>query len=133
MNQPYLNSHNIYCIPVGHYFGAHPQKCQMVYSPLANLFFLSTPYEVERLERIAGEGNEEDEILNKLLNQNSFDGQNVEVSEDTFCTLHLLLNERCNFKCKYCYSASGRSSAEPHNGHDRTDGRLFLSSRNERP
>ena len=36
----------------------------------------------------------------------------TEVSEDTFCTLHLLRNEKCNFKCRYCYSASGRSSAE---------------------
>lgn len=36
----------------------------------------------------------------------------MEVGTDTFCTLHLLLNEKCNFKCRYCYSAAGRSSAE---------------------
>lgn len=112
MNQLHLNSHNIYSIPVGQYFGVDAEKCQMAYSPLANLFFLSTPEEIDRLERLAEAGNYDDEVMAKLLNQTAFDGQNNEVSEDTFCTLHLLLNERCNFKCKYCYSASGRSSAE---------------------
>ena len=38
--------------------------------------------------------------------------ESPEVSVDSFCTLHLLLNEKCNFHCKYCYSAEGRSSAE---------------------
>jgi len=112
MEQKFLNTHNIYSIPVGKYFGVDGEKCQLVYSPLANLFFLSTTEEVARLEHIAGKGIGTDPTLNKLLNQSVFTGQNPEISPDTFCTLHLLLNEKCNFKCKYCYSASGRSSAE---------------------
>lgn len=107
-----LNDHNIYSIPVGKYFGVEPSKCQLVYSPLANVFFLSTPDEIERLDKILEKGYTDDKTLAALLRQDAFPEKNMEVSEDTFCTLHLLLNEKCNFKCKYCYSASGRSTAE---------------------
>lgn len=51
-------------------------------------------------------------VTERLLNQTAFKESPVGVSTDTFCTLHLLLNEKCNFRCKYCYSAEGRSSAE---------------------
>lgn len=112
MNQNFLNKHNIFSIPVGKYFGVETDKCQLVYSPLANLFFLSTPQEVARLENLAQKDHTEDATLMRLLSQNAFPEQNAEVSPDTFCTMHLLLNEKCNFKCKYCYSASGRSTAE---------------------
>ena len=112
MKQNALNSNSIYSIPVGNYFGANEQECQLVYAPTANVFFLSTPEEVEKLELLAEEGRYNDAVLNKLMDTTALSDVNYEVSEDTFCTLHLLLNERCNFKCKYCYSASGRSSAE---------------------
>lgn len=111
MKQDSLNRENIYAIPVGHYFGTDAHKCVLVYSPLANLFYLSTPDDIQRLETLAAEGKP-DPTLDRLLKQDAAPGRSAEVSADTFCTLHLLLNERCNFKCKYCYSASGRSSAE---------------------
>lgn len=112
MKQVSLNTYNIYSIPVGRYFGVEDAKCQLVYAPLANLFFLSDPSEVRRLESLANIGNFEDDTLQKLMAKSVSKDMVAEVSEETFCTLHLLLNERCNFKCKYCYSASGRSSAE---------------------
>ncbi|MDE6159453.1 MAG: radical SAM protein [Bacteroidaceae bacterium] len=112
MKQNALNTNNIYVIPVGRYFDADDSKCLLVYAPLANLFFLSTPDEVERLEALAKESKHDDATLHRLMSQSVSSGLNPEVSEDTFCTLHLLLNEKCNFKCKYCYSASGRSTAE---------------------
>ncbi|MDE5981199.1 MAG: radical SAM protein [Bacteroidaceae bacterium] len=112
MKQNALNTNNIYVIPVGRYFDADDSKCLLVYAPLANLFFLSTPDEVERLEALAKESKHDDATLQRLMSQSVSSGLNPEVSEDTFCTLHLLLNEKCNFKCKYCYSASGRSTAE---------------------
>lgn len=112
MKQTALNKNNIYSIPVGRYFNTDDKKCQLIYAPLANLFFLSIPDEVVRLESLAEKGNTDDKTLARLLNQSSIADLSSEVSEETFCTLHLLLNERCNFKCKYCYSASGRSTAE---------------------
>lgn len=107
-----LNRYNIYSIPVGNYFGVDDDRCQLVYSPLANVFFLSTPDEVKRLDSLIVDDNHNDPTLNTLLKQDAFAERDSEVSSDTFCTLHLLLNEKCNFKCKYCYSASGRSTAE---------------------
>lgn len=112
MKQNTLNTKNIYAISVGRYFDVEDSKCQLVYAPLANLFFLSTPNEVERLEALANKGEHDDATLQQLVGQSAIPDATSEVSEETFCTLHLLLNERCNFKCKYCYSASGRSTAE---------------------
>ncbi len=107
-----LNKNNIYSIPVGKYFGVDNDICQLVYSPLANVFFLSTIDEVKRLDKLMEDGELEDKTLCALLKQDAFPEKSADVSADTFCTLHLLLNEKCNFKCKYCYSASGRSTAE---------------------
>lgn len=106
-----LNKNNIFSIPVGNYFGVDADKCQLVYSPLANVFFLSSLNEVRRLDTLLING-QDDPIISSLLKQDAFPDMNADVSADTFCTLHLLLNEKCNFKCKYCYSATGRSSAE---------------------
>lgn len=106
-----LKEHNIYIVPVGGYFGKEDKACYMVYSPLANVFFLSLRNEVENLEQLLNEGKKND-VLNRLLNHKPLTGNLPGESYDTFCTLHLLLNEKCNFHCKYCYSAEGRSSAE---------------------
>lgn len=106
-----LNNSNIYTIPVGDYFGKEKDRCYMVYSPLANLFFLSLPQEVENMEQQLQNGKS-NPILDQLLKQQSLAEQVPGESYDTACTLHLLLNEKCNFHCKYCYSAKGRSSAE---------------------
>lgn len=128
MKQTALNNNNIYSISVGRYFNVDDTKCQLIYSPLANLFFLSTPEEVNRLETLTEQGKADDATLAKLLNQSILSDFSAEVSEDTFCTLHLLLNERCNFKCKYCYSASGRSSAELNMGQIKPMLEYFLSA-----
>ncbi len=106
-----LQKNNIYAVPVGKYFGKRDDTCSLVFSPLANVFFLSLPREVERLEQIL-EARERNDTLDKLLNQNTLSKDDTIESYDTACTLHLLLNEKCNFRCKYCYSAEGRSSAE---------------------
>jgi radical SAM protein with 4Fe4S-binding SPASM domain len=101
----------IYVVPAGKYFGKSDDACYLVFSPLANVFFLSLPREVEKLEQLLETG-ESNDTLDKLLNQNTPPKDDIIESYDTACTLHLLLNEKCNFRCKYCYSAEGRSSAE---------------------
>ena len=126
-----LNLHNIYAIPVGEYFDKDSQECFLVYSPLANIFYLSLPSDVMKLEEDIKTGQSTD-LLNKLLNQSTFkDLGNSEISTDSFCTLHLLLNEKCNFHCKYCYSAEGRSSAELNMKQIKTTLDYFLSSERE--
>ncbi len=111
INYNCLNSRNIYAIPTGLYFNHSEDACFLVYSPLANMFFLSLPEEVRKLEETLKSGGS-NSLLEKLLKQTAFKENSVEISSETFCTLHLLLNEKCNFHCKYCYSAEGRSSEE---------------------
>lgn len=104
-----LEKHNIYSIPVGDYFGCPKDACLLIYAPLKNKFFLSTPAERDNLEEQLAE-NRPSEFLKELTSP--VETNSPEVSVDTFCTLHLLLNEKCNFHCQYCYSAAGRSTAE---------------------
>lgn len=120
-----LNAEDIYAIPVGEYFEQATDACYLVYSPLANLFFLSLPQEVKELHDALINGKEH-AILEKLMKRSS-DSSTV-TSTETFCTLHLLLNEKCNFHCKYCYSAEGRSSQELSIGQIETTLSYFLSS-----
>ena len=105
----FLNSNDIYTIPVGDYFGSPKDLCQIVYAPLKNQFFLATREQVNAFEKQLAEGKLS-ETLKQMTSATPQEEQNI--STETFCTLHLLLNEKCNFHCKYCYSAEGRSSAE---------------------
>ena len=104
-----LIQHQIFAIPAGDFFSQESGACYLVYSPLANLFFLAKPEEVQQLDSALARG-ETSSVLSAILNQKEV--REEEVSPETFCTLHLLLNEKCNFNCSYCYSSRGRSSAE---------------------
>ena len=110
MNLKALNKHNIYAIPVGEYFGKYNEKCFLVYSPLANASFISLPDDVQKLEETL-QANNMTPALQRLLEEKLKERHDI-IGHDTFCTLHLLMNEKCNFHCKYCYSATGRSKAE---------------------
>lgn len=105
-----LAEKGIYVIPVGDFFEHPAEACYLVYSPLANLFYMSLPDEVDGLETALMNGTEH-AVLPKLLSGNA-DSVSAVTTTDSFCTLHLLLNEKCNFHCKYCYSAEGRSSQD---------------------
>lgn len=122
-----LQKNNIYVVPVGKYFEKSDDVCFLVFSPLANVFFLSLPNEIEKLEQILEAGQSND-TLDKLLKQNTPPEEDMIESYDAACTLHLLLNEKCNFRCKYCYSAEGRSSAELSMEQINTMLNYFLSS-----
>ncbi|MBQ6064837.1 MAG: radical SAM protein [Prevotella sp.] len=104
-----LESYNIFPIPVGDFFDNDPEACYLVYAPLKNQFFLATSRQVEYLEKQIKQ-REIGDLLQNLMDAESLPTH--EISTDTFCTLHLLLNEKCNFHCTYCYSAAGRSSVE---------------------
>lgn len=110
MNLDTLNKHNIYAVPVGRYFGKDNATCYLVYSPLANASFISLPSEVLKMEDDLRNG-QISPALERLLEEKLQKRDDI-IGHDTFCTLHLLMNEKCNFRCKYCYSATGRSKAE---------------------
>ena len=105
-----LNSHNIFPLSVGHFFAKQPQACYVIYAPLKDLFFLVTPEEAERLELNMQQG-----IMDDIFSSGrDIDAADIVIPENsgTLTRLFLLLNEKCNFHCRYCYSAGGRSKDE---------------------
>lgn len=103
---------NIYAIPVGDEFLRGKSDCYMVYAPLANVFFLALPKEIEAIVSSIERGIEND-VTTALRNSVSLkDLGGNDYSYSSISTLYLILNEKCNFNCKYCYSAGGRSKDE---------------------
>ncbi len=107
-----LNKNNIFAIPVGEEFSCESSACYLVYAPLANVFFLALPQEVENISK-AIENGERNSITDALLKKRDPGQLNpYGYGYSAASTLYLLPNEKCNFHCKYCYSAKGRSKEE---------------------
>ncbi len=112
MEYKYLTKSNIYVIPVGDYFQVAPEKCFMVYAPLANIFFLADKTQVQELENNIKEGISGPMIDMLLSKQSERAKKPYPLHWDKLSTLYIILNEKCNFHCSYCYSAQGRSKQE---------------------
>lgn len=111
-NMEDLIKYNIFAIPVGDEFGANADSCYLIYAPLANIFFIARKHEIENIHKIITEQKDAD-ITKAILNATTLEQRNPDgCSYNAASTLYLLLNEKCNFHCKYCFSASGRSNDE---------------------
>lgn len=106
-----MNSVPVYFIPAGDYFGKDADSCILVYSPFTGKSFLAFPAEAQRLEKLLQEGKS-DEILQQILPDSSLVEEFDSAIVPEMTSLELLLNEKCNFNCSYCYSAGNRSKAE---------------------
>ena len=128
-----LEKYNIYAIPVGDEFSNESTACYLVYAPLANIFFLALPQEVENIIT-AIESKEENDVVKALMNGVSLRQRNLYANDySSSSTLYLLLNEKCNFHCRYCYSAEGRSKDEMSLGQMKTALEYFLSAGRNAP
>lgn len=107
-----LSNNNIYVIPAGGYFQVAQEKCFMVYAPLANTFFLADKTQVEELENNIKEGVSVPMIEMLQSKQSEHAKKPYPLHWDKLSTLYVILNEKCNFHCSYCYSAQGRSKQE---------------------
>ena len=84
----------------------------LVYAPLAGLALRASTEEAEDIERAAsGQPStpESVEVWNMLQAKEPVMGCSSPTDIDE---MTILLNQRCNFTCTYCYSARGRSKAE---------------------
>ena len=84
----------------------------LVYAPLAGLALRASTEEAEDIERVAsGQPStpESVEVWNMLQAKEPVMGCSSPTDIDE---MTILLNQRCNFTCTYCYSARGRSKAE---------------------
>jgi radical SAM protein with 4Fe4S-binding SPASM domain len=107
-----LNKNNIYAIAVGDRFKQNKDACYLLYAPLANKFQLVLPEQVSALSQQLENGIDVNDVFKPFLEVPELKSASSDISTESFCTLHLLLNEKCNFHCHYCYSAKGRSKAE---------------------
>lgn len=97
---PNLNSCGIYAVDM-------PDR-YLLYAPLAGVIADVDPDEMCGFENTLGNGQIPEEITSML----DCHIDSVTYSPDEINELTVLINQRCNFSCKYCYSANGRSNAE---------------------
>ena len=94
------------------FFIEEDDKNILVYAPLAGIIICINHEEAEKLRKtMAGRPSTADsiEIWNMLQEKNPV----MEcATPENITELTILLNQRCNFSCSYCYSARGRSDAE---------------------
>lgn len=110
MKTDHLNENNIQVEDLG--------ASYLVYAPLAGLFFLADRESVEKMESaLALPEEKRDQATNTLLKQlteqtvTEYQSRIIRHPSE-FTNLSILPNLKCNFKCSYCYSAKGRSTAE---------------------
>jgi len=79
-----------------------------LYAPLAGVIAETDNVEIESLCSLLNRGEMPDELAALC------GGQEPELPPmpDALPEITILVNQRCNFSCRYCYSANGRSSAE---------------------
>lgn len=110
-----LSERDIFVVPIGNYWNIDDDRLYMVYAPLNGHISLGTPTMVEELNACA-EGKLSKESIQQTLSTFQAKGA-VPVyllpkSPHELFQIDILLNYTCNFRCIYCYSASGRSSKQ---------------------
>ena len=100
MKNDIFNKHNIFIV-------ATTDNQYLVYAPLSGVAFYASREELQQISQIIV-NQESNEISESLLDKCEIIYETK--STDTIQELTILLNQKCNFSCSYCYSANGRSS-----------------------
>ena len=95
-----LNKHNIFAV-------SSKDDQYLVYAPLSGVAFYASCRELQQISQVIA-NQESKEISDALLEKCETIYEIKDV--DTIQELTILLNQKCNFSCSYCYSANGRSS-----------------------
>lgn len=96
---PELNRHQIFTHPLD-------ERRVLVYAPLSGMLTFATPEEV-----MAAEVNGADD---EFVSQADTEAETPLMMPDIsgYDEMTILLNQRCNFHCAYCYSAGGRDNSQ---------------------
>jgi len=115
MNTEILLKQNIFAIPAGDVWEQPEHSVYVVYAPLGGHISLATEETVRELVKCA-EGEVVKESVRKALTVFQTTGKvpvhYLPKSPDELYQVDILCNYTCNFKCIYCYSATGRSQGE---------------------
>jgi radical SAM protein with 4Fe4S-binding SPASM domain len=109
-----LENHNIFTIPVGHYFDKRKNNFHLVYAPLSGNMMLADEKSVHKMKQVFQrtiEDEEVEDVLQTLTDTSETAIETIRHLED-YRVLYILPNFICNFSCSYCYSAKGRSNKE---------------------
>lgn len=93
-----LNEHNIYTADLSAYYEVEPGKYFLVYAPLKGVFFIADKDGLQSLPEQLFEPDEQ------ILSAPHI------THPEQFTKLTIMPNLTCNFACRYCYSAKGRST-----------------------
>ena len=96
---PLLNALGLYAV-------AHVERL-LLYAPLASVTAETDADELQACEYAAQGGNLPDQLRELVGAHPRRPG-----SPDDIDAISILINQKCNFTCRYCYSAGGRSKAE---------------------
>lgn len=123
MRTPNLNSKEIQLFDIAAFYPtAGEGSLFIVYAPLAGACFIADAEMVQQLEDSVVDASSSPENIQSVISQicdtSEYDAMLANpdptvVSDPTAYTkLSILPNLKCNFSCRYCYSAKGRSTAE---------------------
>lgn len=99
----------IVLIHCGSYFCLPEDSCSLVYEPLGNKGFFVDKKHAESISRQIRDGVSDKEFATFSSGANIKD---FVCQPNSPTTIQLLLNEKCNFSCSYCYSAKSRDPIE---------------------
>lgn len=83
---------------------------RFLYAPLAGIIAETDDSETDDLELRISSGEMPDELRHFIVSP----GNTAISGPEETSELTILINQRCNFACRYCYSANGRNNAELH-------------------
>jgi radical SAM protein with 4Fe4S-binding SPASM domain len=113
----HLLKNEIYTCSLHEFLPVETDRYYMVYAPLSTMALLASAQDVEAITGFLGNPNGDEslkEIVNALTDKSiSSDSLSQRIKDITgFVNLSILLNNKCNFQCNYCYSAEGRSNTQ---------------------
>ena len=108
-----LQSKNIYCIPVGKEFEFEDDnRVFLVYSPLSSKTLLMSASELADLKSNLADSQSSSVLAMLACHSYPANRKGYHANYKDCTTLYVLPNQKCNFRCAYCYSAKGRSDVE---------------------
>jgi len=112
-----LLKNEIYTCSVHEFLPVEKDRYFLLYAPLSTLSMIASHEDLETIRHFLTQPVQDEslsETVSALLDRTpSDDALSKRIyGTDGFANMSLLLNNKCNFNCSYCYSAKGRSNTQ---------------------
>ena len=107
----------IYTFSIHEFLPVEKDLFFLLYAPLSTISMIASSEDISKICNFLSQHSEDEsfaEIVSALLDRTpSKEALSKRIfGTDGFVNMSLLLNNKCNFNCAYCYSATGRSNAQ---------------------